>query len=184
MTTVHFADGRTFDVPPSWNNPTGTNVHGIDPHGNVFAHSDGIWFGLTMCCGASFKGMAGGIGCRSCYQEADGSDTPWGDVTHRADPVAWVHPRIGHEQTIPWGIDVDLVIPTNGPDPEHFKINCSTNTFERNSTNWRLELPPGVTGEVCGQQLQPDTVGATGQPLPPHDRRGPRVLIPMPTKEG
>ena len=39
-------------------------------------------FGLTMCCGASFKGLEDGVGCRKCYSlNVEGSDRPDGEVS-------------------------------------------------------------------------------------------------------
>lgn len=43
-------------------------------HGPVeWVLSDGIAYPLTICCGASAKGLETSIGCRSCYEEID----PW-----------------------------------------------------------------------------------------------------------
>jgi hypothetical protein len=45
-------------------------VLGRDDVGLV-AECDGIRYYLTECCGASAKGIEGGVGCRSCYRYID-----------------------------------------------------------------------------------------------------------------
>lgn len=85
-TVLAFADGRTFEVPTSWNKPDGHRVKALDTEGNPFAievYDSGaaIAWGLTDCHGSSFTGSDDGIVCRTCYDFAGGSDTPWGELT-------------------------------------------------------------------------------------------------------
>lgn len=38
-------------------------------------------YGMTLCCGASYKGLERGVGCRKCYRlQAEIHDTPYGEV--------------------------------------------------------------------------------------------------------
>ncbi|KKN69187.1 hypothetical protein LCGC14_0443630 [marine sediment metagenome] len=81
-------DGRICQVPEDWEEGIRDpeRLHGLDFEGNIVAHWTGTnskgeaftqLFGLTDCCGASFKGIEGiGVGCRACYEEAWGSDVP------------------------------------------------------------------------------------------------------------
>lgn len=84
--TITFANGETFRKPRGWKSLD--HVKGYDSDGNLFAvevYPNGYaqaW-GLTWCCGASFKGMEDYVGCRSCYKPAAGSDLVFG-------PVVWV----------------------------------------------------------------------------------------------
>lgn len=84
--TITFTDGTTFAKPGQWKSLD--HVKGFDSDGNLFAVEDfsngkSMAFGLTWCCGASFKGMDDYVGCRACYREAAGCDVVFG-------PVAWV----------------------------------------------------------------------------------------------
>lgn len=85
-------DGRTFEIPASWPDVTATSerLFGLDANGHPVARyantgADGnefvILYGLTACCGASFKGLDGYIGCRACYRPAVGSDMPIGAIS-------------------------------------------------------------------------------------------------------
>lgn len=85
---IKFEDGRSVAVILSedrdrvgWSAASVASVIGIDKVGELVAESDGFAYTLTPCCGASYKGCDGYIGCRSCYGELDGSGMPWGDVT-------------------------------------------------------------------------------------------------------
>lgn len=93
--TIKFEDGREFEVPGSWTKSSMDAVVALDSAGNPMGFqkwSDeehgGMYFGLTVCCGASFKGLEDGIGCRSCYATdydgSMGSDMPVGPLTPRA----------------------------------------------------------------------------------------------------
>lgn len=43
----------------------------VDKWGARYAHNgEGLYY-PTECCGASAKGMEGGVGCRACYAEVD-----------------------------------------------------------------------------------------------------------------
>lgn len=88
MTTLTFHDGRTFEVPATWYDPTGSHVVALDDVGHPVAAMPnlGAHIGLTDCCGASFTGTESGIVCRRCYAPAAGSDEPWPPLTPRKDP--------------------------------------------------------------------------------------------------
>lgn len=88
--TLTTADGREFEIPTHWSNRNPERFHGLDADGVVVARDSGtnhkgepyeILFTLTDCCGASFKGMDGGAGCRACYEYVGGSGMAWGDVS-------------------------------------------------------------------------------------------------------
>jgi hypothetical protein len=90
-----FEDGRTFQPPATWSPEAAAAVDALDADGYP-AHRTGYketpqYIGLTMCCGASFKGMDQYIGCRACYHEAAGNDFP-------IDPVS---PRVEHVTIVP-----------------------------------------------------------------------------------
>lgn len=91
-----FEDGRTFQPPATWSPEAAAAVDALDAEGYPchrvqYGDHDEWYIGLTMCCGASFKGMDHYIGCRECYQEAVGSDLPF-------DPVS---PRVEHVTIVP-----------------------------------------------------------------------------------
>jgi len=74
LTVITFEGGRTFTVPAYWHDETGAHVAGIDAMDNPVGRRDGGYFGLTLCCGATFKGLEDGIGCRSCHRVERGDD--------------------------------------------------------------------------------------------------------------
>lgn len=86
--TIEFEEGLTFVVPSSWRDGQADKVTHLDSaDGNPFHSEDGIDWGLTLCCGATHKGMDYGIGCRSCYRITDDTnDTPMGHLVARLDP--------------------------------------------------------------------------------------------------
>ena len=84
---LHFEDGRTFHVPDTWEDGYDAHVDGLDAEGYP-CHAAGLlgdkWYmGLTMCCGASFKGLEDYVGCRGCYGHAEGNDLPVEPVAER-----------------------------------------------------------------------------------------------------
>lgn len=91
--TFTFADGSTLNVRRAVNDERGTGwrqssidmVIGMDQEGEPVArdpHGD-MEYLLTLCCGASYKGMESYVGCRACYREVDGGGMPWGEVIPR-----------------------------------------------------------------------------------------------------
>lgn len=86
-TRINFTDGSHFDIPKEW----GTNPDLIVGWDNsldlAVAADEHMEWTLTPCCGASFKGCDGYIGCRSCYEDMDGimhgGGMPTGPVTYR-----------------------------------------------------------------------------------------------------
>lgn len=54
-------------------------VLGIDDEGWEYAHSDGMWWRITPCCGASDTGTESGVACRGCYGEIP-DEVSWGVV--------------------------------------------------------------------------------------------------------
>lgn len=84
---IKFQNGAVLKVPSSWPDASADAVVGLDEDGYPVAaagyRGDRWYFGLTMCCGASFKGVEDGIVCRACYREAEGNDMPYGTITLR-----------------------------------------------------------------------------------------------------
>jgi hypothetical protein len=88
--TLTTEDGREFTIPAWWEDRNPERFYGLDHDGEVMArHIDidskgdefEMIYGLTDCCGASFKGLQGGAGCRECYKFAGGNDVPFGPVS-------------------------------------------------------------------------------------------------------
>lgn len=72
--TVQFTDGTYFEVPSNWQVNL-DQIVGIEEGGEcdlIVYRIDGMDITLTPCCGASFKGCDGYIGCRACYADLDG----------------------------------------------------------------------------------------------------------------
>jgi hypothetical protein len=66
-------ENNEFVLAPKW---AVENFVGIDEYGNLIVRETEAPFvgeltGLTACCGATAKGCAEYIGCRSCYKEVE-----------------------------------------------------------------------------------------------------------------
>ena len=72
---IDFTDGTFFEIPVEWKNIDPDKIVGIEEGGEcdlIVYRTDGMDITLTPCCGASFKGCDGYIGCRACYRDLDG----------------------------------------------------------------------------------------------------------------
>ena len=80
------ADGYTYVLPRHWTPEMLARVVGFDEDDYPIAEyvdRESSWrqlYGMTLCCGASFKGLEDGVGCRSCYSLTDGNDVPRGEI--------------------------------------------------------------------------------------------------------
>ena len=80
------ADGYTYVLPRHWTPAMLARVVGFDQDDFPIAEyvdRDTSWrqlYGMTLCCGAQFKGLEDGIGCRSCYALVDGNAVPRGEI--------------------------------------------------------------------------------------------------------
>lgn len=85
---ITFTDGSHFDVPGHWKIDPAAIVGREERFSRLMvARSYGMDITLTPCCGASFKGCDGYIGCRACYADTDhiSGGLPFGPVVWRAD---------------------------------------------------------------------------------------------------
>ena len=89
--TLTTKDGREFNIPEWWEDRNPERFYGLDFGGwpmmryadtNSRGEDYVIMYGLTECCGATHKGVEGGIGCRKCYNLVEENhDTPWGEIS-------------------------------------------------------------------------------------------------------
>lgn len=80
------ADGLTYVMPSHWTPEMLARVYGFDEDGYPIAEyvdRESSWrqlYGMTLCCGSSFKGLEDGTGCRACFSLTDGNDVPRGEI--------------------------------------------------------------------------------------------------------
>lgn len=121
---IDLTDGTTVTVPASWQRSD--HVIGVDADRSPVALSEGTFFTLTPCCGATFKGVEGGVGGRSCYGYVEGSGIPRSPITPRVGydgpPLPLVvpyEPRPGDERTLANTIHLIPVLGTlTGVEPD------------------------------------------------------------------
>jgi hypothetical protein len=94
LKVIHFEDGTSFVPPRNWHPGVEKQIIGVDSEGLMVARSNlsadredtGNYmdFTLSPCCGASFKGCDGYIGCRHCYADISdlGGGLPFGPITY------------------------------------------------------------------------------------------------------
>jgi len=84
--TLKGEDGLTYILPNHWTPEIQARVYGFDEDGYPIAEyvdRESSWrqlYGMTLCCGASFKGLEDGVGCRACFSLTDGNDVPRGEI--------------------------------------------------------------------------------------------------------
>lgn len=97
--TITFTDGSTFTKPATWTRDL-DKIVGYDLGTELLVQGDEhmLWT-LTSCCGASFKGCDGYIGCRACYRPVEefGGGLPVGPVLWRYDVPAEYRERFAKE---------------------------------------------------------------------------------------
>lgn len=93
---ITFTDGTTGQPLDNWHPDVVARIIGYEAHSGLMVASDpdggSLTYTLSPCCGASFKGCEGYVGCRACYADLTGlgGGVPFGEVVPVQPSVAWV----------------------------------------------------------------------------------------------